>query len=167
MKIKKPRSEVGRGAHAPVKLFERILIAVDGSKSAVRAAKTAIELAKLEGAHLLVISVLRPLYDLVPVTGFGPAPTTIDRFYDRAAERAQECVDDVLSLARARGVRARGQVLKGTRSVTQSIVDYADNHRVNLTVIGRKGSSGFKRLLIGSLSSGVVSRSSHSVLVVR
>ena len=47
------------------------------------------------------------------------------------------------------------------------IIDYAENNNVNLIVVGAKGRRGFKRLLLGSVASGVVTYAHCTVLVVR
>ena len=72
-----------------------------------------------------------------------------------------------MSLAKRQNVKVTKRVLKGAASVVQSITDYAAAQNVDLIVVGTKGSGGFKRLLLGSVSSGVVNHGASSVLVVR
>jgi nucleotide-binding universal stress UspA family protein len=57
-------------------------------------------------------------------------------------------------------------VLRGS-SIVKAITDYAANQQVDLIVVGRKGTGGFKRLLLGSVSNGVVNHAASTVLVVR
>jgi len=57
--------------------------------------------------------------------------------------------------------------VEGVTSTVQGIVEFASNEKVDLIVIGTRGLSGFKRLLIGSVSSGVVAHAHCPVLVVR
>lgn len=47
------------------------------------------------------------------------------------------------------------------------IIDYAENNNVNLIVVGAKGRRGFKRLLLGSVASGVVTYAHCPVIVVK
>jgi nucleotide-binding universal stress UspA family protein len=148
--------------------FEKILVAVDGSKKANRAAKIAIKLAERNAAELIVISVIpRPSYLFAPVSGAGIPPMGLGDYYTYARKDAEKWVNEVISLAKARRVVARGRVLKASPSVVQSITDYVHDQEVDLIVLGTRGLGGFNRLLLGSVSSGVVTHANCSVLVVR
>jgi nucleotide-binding universal stress UspA family protein len=70
------------------------------------------------------------------------------------------------SLAKARRVVATGRVLRSSSAV-QSITDYAKIQDVDLIVLGTRGLGGLNRLLLGSVSNGVVTHARCSVLVVR
>jgi nucleotide-binding universal stress UspA family protein len=148
-------------------LFAKILVAVDGSKNAHRAAKIAVKLSERNGADLLVVSVVpRPSYLFAPVSGAGVPPMGLGDYYTYATRDAVECVNETISLAKSRGVVARGRVLKSA-SVVQSITDYAEDEKVDLIVLGTRGMGGFNRLLLGSVSNGVVIHAHCAVLVVR
>ena len=47
-------------------------------------------------------------------------------------------------------------VILSNKSVIAEIVDYAENNNIDLLVIGTRGRSGVRRLLLGSIASGVV-----------
>ena len=61
----------------------------------------------------------------------------------------------------------RGEIIENVPSVVQAITDYASEWKVDLIVLGTRGLSGFRKLLLGSVSNGVLSHASCSVLVVR
>lgn len=148
--------------------FGRILTAVDGSKKAARAAKVAIKLAERNSAELIVIGVVqRPSYLFGAVSGAPVPPIDSADYYNHATKQAEKSVNEIVSLAKGRGVVAKGRVLKGTASVVQTITDYAKDEESDLIVIGTRGLGGFDRLLLGSVSSGVVTHAPCSVLVVR
>jgi len=155
------------------RVFKRILVAVDGSESSFRAARVAARLAKRNEADLLVVSVIqRPARPFMPTQSMTMISLGIDvdglqGYYKYASKEAQEWIDKVGSIATALGVKVRKSVLKGATSVVRSLTDYASSQAVDLIVVGRKGSGGFKRLLLGSVSSGVVNHAASSVLVVR
>jgi nucleotide-binding universal stress UspA family protein len=153
------------------KAFRRILVAVDGSESSLRAARLAVRLAERNEAELVAVSVVqRPAHAFMqtPVAGTpGLLMIGLDDYYRSAAKNAERWIEKVASLARSRGVRFRKRVLRGGASVDKSITDYAVSQEVDLVVVGRKGMDGFKRLLLGSVSSGVVNHAASSVLVVR
>jgi nucleotide-binding universal stress UspA family protein len=49
----------------------------------------------------------------------------------------------------------------------KSIVEYAEEHKIDLIVIGTKGLSGIKKMLLGSTASGVVTYAHCPVIVVK
>ena len=64
-------------------------------------------------------------------------------------------------------VRVITEVVISKKSVAADIIDYAENNNVNLIVIGTKGRTGFKRLLLGSVASAVVTYAHCPVMVVK
>ena len=65
-------------------------------------------------------------------------------------------------------VKIRTQVIiASTARTAAEIVDYAQQENVDLIVVGTKGRSGFKRLLLGSTASGVVTYAHCPVLVIK
>jgi nucleotide-binding universal stress UspA family protein len=153
------------------RVFKRILVAVDGSESSFRAARVAVRLAKRNEADLLVVSVIqRPAHAFMPTRSMispGVPVAGLQDYYKYASKDAQGWIDKVASIARPLGVKVRKNVLKGAASVVRSLTDYASSQEVDLIVVGRRGSGGFKRLMLGSVSSGVVNHAASSVLVVR
>lgn len=53
------------------------------------------------------------------------------------------------------------------RSITDSLVSYAESHGVDLIVMGSRGFGGFKKLLIGSVASGVSQHAKCPVLIIK
>jgi nucleotide-binding universal stress UspA family protein len=58
-------------------------------------------------------------------------------------------------------------IIASTARIAAEIVDYGQQQNVDLIVVGTKGRSGFKRLLLGSVASGVVTYAHCPVLVVK
>jgi nucleotide-binding universal stress UspA family protein len=167
---RKIRSKTDRQVDSD-RAFKRILVAVDGSESSFRAARVAAKLAKRNEADLLVVSVIeRPAHPFMPTPSLISLGMNVDGlrdYYKYASKDAQKWTDKAVSIATPLGVKARKSVLKGATSIVRSLTDYASSQAVDLIVVGRKGTGGFKRLLLGSVSSGVVNHASSSVLVVR
>jgi nucleotide-binding universal stress UspA family protein len=150
------------------RVFKRILVAVDGSERSFRAARLAVKLAKRNEAELLVVSVIQsPTRPFMPTPSERPAVPTLQRYYVYASRNAEQWIEEVASFAASLGVNARTRVLKRATSIVKAITDYASSQQVDLIVVGRKGMGGFKRLLVGSVSNGVVNHATSSVLVVR
>ena len=135
-------------------LFSKILVAVDGSESSSKAAKRAIDLAEKHGADLIA------LYIVEPNINFNEA------FYF-AEESGQKIVDEVKRKAFAKKLNVQTEVLMDVGSVPKAIVEYAEKNNANLIVLGTRGISGIKRMLVGSTASEVVKYSHCPVMVVK
>ncbi|HYW00559.1 MAG TPA: universal stress protein [Candidatus Acidoferrum sp.] len=142
--------------------FGRILVGADGSENSKKAVGIAVSLAKRCGAELTVVHVItRPAYPIAGNEGIDASD-----YFAEVRKESKEWMDDAVRLAESNGVKASGQVLESD-SILKAILDYAAKDRVDLIVLGTRGLSNFKRLLIGSVSSGVVNHAECSVLVVR
>ena len=147
--------------------FRRILVAVDGSENSTRAVKVAITLAEKFNAQLIICNAIQvPFYSFAQ-TGLVVPADTIRDYLAAAREDAKKMSSKLVRLAEAHHVKAESVVRENTRSVVEAVVTLAESRHVDLIVIGSRGLSGFKRLLIGSVSSGVINHAHCPVLVVR
>jgi len=142
-------------------MFKRIVVAYDGSDHAIKALSTAIELAKAFNSKLDVVEVV----DTAALLGMGFAPIpseVIAQIYNKA----QNDVEQAKKKAQEAGVKdVTSQVLEGDPAT--SIIEYASRNGADLVVMGSRGLSTFKRLVLGSVSSKVVQESRVPVLVVK
>ncbi len=92
---------------------------------------------------------------------------TVTSYIEEAKKRAEEWFSQVKSMAAKEGVKVRSDTIFNLPSVAESIISYAAEQKADLIVIGTKGRAGLKRLVLGSVASGVVSHASCPVLVVR
>jgi len=141
-------------------VFRQVLVAVDGSPNAARAARVAITLAKKYEAELYVLHVIPQPHYLLP-------SGSLEDYYRDTKKAAEKWVDEVASLANSQGLKVKGTILEHAPSVVQFISDYAAKNEVDLVVVGTRGLSGFKKLLIGSTSAGTVSHAPCHILIVR
>ncbi len=63
--------------------------------------------------------------------------------------------------------KLKTDVVIGISSVVKEIVDYAEKNRIDMIVIASRGLSGIKKMLLGSVASGVVTYAHCPVLVVK
>ena len=142
--------------------YNRILVAVDGSDSSMWAVRTAAGLAKSMGAGLTILHVI-PVSEEAYSSGY-PRTTS-------AEKKARESAEGYVSLAREAaeefGANSRSLIIENLESPASGIATYASENGVDLIVIGTRDLGGFKRFLLGSVSTGVVNRALCSVLVVR
>ena len=145
----------------------RILVAVDGSENATQAAKVAITLAEKFGAELIICHAIQPPFYSFTQDGLA-VPADVLKYYITAAhDEAKAMVDTLVQLAEASHVKAESAIQENTLSVVETIVNLAASRSVDLIVIGTRGRTGFKKLLMGSVSSGVMNHAHCPVLVVR
>ncbi len=155
--------------HASGLPFQRILVAVDGSEGSARASEVAVDLAERLDAQLFVLNVYRGYPEYMTLFPRAPSPSgdAIRAYESYARKAALEVVGRTLSMAEKKGVKAKPQTSGTVGSVVQAITDYATSEKIDLIVMGTRGMGGFKRMLLGSVSSGVVTHAQCAVLVVR
>jgi nucleotide-binding universal stress UspA family protein len=147
----------------------RILVPIDGSPNATRALNVGIKLSKTYGAELVVLNVIPPPSALLQIpAGLGMQPMGLDSYYDQQESYANNFLNEATNVAKKQGVaKARKEVVRAGESIVKEIVDVATNDKIDLIVIGTRGLGGFKKLLLGSVSSGVMTHAECNVLVVR
>jgi len=148
--------------------LKKILVTTDGSENAKRAVNAASSLAKQNGSELLIIHVVSEAIpaQYSPIGINTPASDYTD-YFKTIEQEGLKLVNEVVQKAKGEGINARGEVLRTISSTVESIVEVAVKEHVDLIVVGTRGLGGFKKLLLGSVSSGVVSHASCSVLIVR
>jgi nucleotide-binding universal stress UspA family protein len=145
--------------------FGKILVAIDGSESAQRAADVAIELAQKYDAELTVLHVVEtPAW---PYASDKPIEIDVERVDEGAKGEEEKLVSRVASLAEIRGVKAGQKVVREVGSAVEGITEYAEKNGIDLIVVGTRGTGGFQKLVFGSVASGVVTYAKCSVTVVR
>lgn len=151
-----------RALHTPVLVTtgpdrpQRILVTVDLSEMAGPTLETAQAWAGLFGASLRVLHVIEPL-----MMGTEGMPVLDVGLYDEQAEQAfEKTIRPQVSYARADLVVRRGSALA-------AIDAEAAEWKADLVVLGAHGRGRMERVLMGSVSEGVVNSLPSSVLVVR
>ena len=156
-------------------VFKKILVALDGSETSSKAAKVAIGLAEKLKSELVVLHAITPPTSYYgstygTVAGTSPPPISqkeIDSYYAFARRAALGIVGDTVDQAKERGLSVKAELPEGVSSVVETIINHADKEHADLIVVGTRGLGGFKKMLLGSVSSGLVSHANCPVLVVR
>jgi nucleotide-binding universal stress UspA family protein len=146
--------------------IRRILVAVDGSNPSLNASTFAIDLAKRFDAELIVLHVIDPRYRELEIA-ISPRPGRFKEIEKKVMEDARKILDNVRLKAAEKNVNVQVDAISGFTSVMKDIVEYAKVNNVDMIVIGNRGMTGFKKLLVGSVASGVVTYSDCPVLVVK
>jgi len=147
-------------------MYQRILVATDGSTLAKKAVNSAIGLARLCGAELVALKVV-PRYPQSYFEGGLALPASdIAKIEKQWTEHGQAVVDAVVKAAKAKGVTAKAQVVKSDL-VSEAIIATAKKNKCDLIVMASHGRKGIKRLLLGSETQQVLTHSHIPVLVLR
>lgn len=137
-------------------MFERIVLAVDGSEPAQRAVPVAADIASKYGSEVIAVHVLEK---------------QIGRGGAIALETTQEAVEVAEHAARSLkelDIRARAEARAAVIGrAAQEIMDVAAKEDAGLIVMGSRGMSDWQGLLVGSVAHKVVHLSSVPVLIVR
>jgi len=146
-------------------MFSRILVAFDGSKDAAKAIRLASQLSSRFSAELIVVHVFSsPTVALSAASGMpGPDYREME---DASREAGQRVLDRGLQLASGAGAKAKGELIEAP-SVVEAIANYAENQKADLIVVGTRGMTGFRKLILGSVSAGLISHAHCPVLVAR
>ena len=147
-------------------MYQKILVATDGSTLSKKAVRSAIELAAAIDAELVALYVV-PRYPISYFEG-GITVSTQDiaRTEQQWADQGQAVVDAVQESAQGKGVKAKAIVSKGDL-VAEAIMAMAKKQKCDLIVMASHGRKGFKRILLGSETQHVLTHSSVPVLVLR
>ncbi|RAI03195.1 universal stress protein UspA [Acuticoccus sediminis] len=145
-------------------MFKRILVPCDGSTHASQALEKAVELQKLTGSELLLLTVYRH-YSYLESTFSMVRPSEPESMDDVMREYAEDIGRKTKERAIALGAdRPRGFVKNGP--VARSIVAFAEEHGCDLVVIGKRGLGSIEEYLLGSVSHKVTGLARCPVLVV-
>ena len=140
----------------PIAKIENLLLSTDGSEYSEGAVREAVNLAKMTSGSLTAVAVVEtnPEYEAL-------AP---DRA-DMADQKTREYLDIVKKMASLEGVECETLAFH-SESVFKVIVEEAEKRNIDMIVMGRRGRTGLKRLLMGSVTAKVIGHSPCNVLVV-
>ena len=155
--------------------FAKVLVAIDGSETSMRAANYAVYIAKRgagekESINLIALTVI----DLLKLSGSFFAASS--GYYgakelEEKRKEAQQWLNKIKKLATEdndNNIQFKSEIIEiVTSRVGSAILDYAERENIDLIVIGTRGRTGFKKMLLGSVASDVITYSHCPVLVIK
>jgi nucleotide-binding universal stress UspA family protein len=141
-----------------------ILFATDGSPSAAEAQQEAFELAQRLAAPLLVVSVSHAMVPAVGYVGYGYSDV-VSELTNAEHHRIGRLLAEIDRTAHAVGISCSTVAADGF--IVEEISRIAAEHNARLIVVGSHGWGAAKRLISGSISTGLVHSAPCPVLVVR
>lgn len=143
-----------------------LLLCYDGSEPAKRAIARAADLVRTRNA--VVLTVWQPTAVLGSFAWAGATDSMLEYVeLDRAAaDLGERIVNEGLRVAQDAGMHAEPLAVKATGAVWKTILEVAESQDVSTIVIGSRGLTGLRSMLLGSVSAAVVHHADRPTLVV-
>lgn len=152
------------------KPFQKILVGIDGSDKSLEAADYSISIAKNTNAQLIILNVLEtePWYYGKRAYEWGSAEE-LHKVYENEKAEIQKILDEIKEKAKTLGIQSKTKILMIPRieGTIKPILKYAEDEGIDLIMVGTRGRTGIKRMLLGSVASGVVAFAHCPVMVVK
>jgi len=161
--IRRSRRPILMANAVPSRPYQRILIATDFSEGSAHALNAARDLGLCQGAEVVLLHV----FD-APARGmmFGAA-LPLEQIKDYIVEEERRAANKMVEFIGQVGFKPKRQILKLAEEPVSTIIkDCARHERADLIVVGTRGQSGLKTLLLGSVAEGVLQGSEVDVLAV-
>ncbi|MEE3953613.1 universal stress protein [Peribacillus frigoritolerans] len=139
-------------------MYKKILLAVDGSENSLRAAKEAVKFASLVNECVI---------EAVYIVDFTKAKSQV--LHAQGKEELElsrrKKIQPVEELLKSNKLTYEMKILHGEPGPT--IVDYANNEKFDLVIIGSRGLNSLQEMVLGSVSHKVVKRVKCPVLIIK
>ena len=145
-------------------MFPRIVVGTDGSDTAAEAVRQAIDLAKVTGATLSIVSAFQPISKKRIQDEAAGAPPDI-AYEIGPREDVNLVLDTAAAEARAAGVEVRTHPVEADPA--DALLNVAEQIKADLIVVGNKGMTGARRYFLGSVPNNISHHAPCSVIIIR
>lgn len=139
-------------------MFQKVLLAYDGSEHAKRAAQLAQDIALKFGAELRVVTAFNPISRLLG----NPA---LEQAIQRETTQANTLAEEIAAALRAAGLDPHIEVLEGPPA--DAVLRVAETRQSDLIVMGSRGLGNAAALFLGSVSHKVLQSAECPVMIVK
>lgn len=146
-----------------------ILICYDGSEDARTAIEHGSEI--LRGQPATVLTVWEPFSEVMTHTALGMVPMVpggvdMEQIDQASREQAEKLAAEGAERARSAGFDAQGRTCAQATSVARTILDEAAAVQASAILMGSRGLTGVRSMLLGSVSHAVMQHADRTVIVV-
>jgi nucleotide-binding universal stress UspA family protein len=145
-------------------VFTRIVVGTDGSETAAEAVRQAVDLAKLAGATLSIVSAFAPIPERKVKDQQRDAPADV-QYELGPREDVNLVLDAAAADARKEGIEVQTHPVEGDPA--EAILNVAEETKADLIVVGNKGMTGARRFVLGSVPNNISHHAPCSVIIVR
>ena len=156
-------------------MFNKILVAIDGSTTSSKVFEVGLSLAKTTGASLMLLHILSfeeqdyPSPFIYSNLKYNPNVEPILEAYreqwQQYEQQGREFLQSLTEEAKKAGVKTEYRQMKG--SPGRNICEEAQKWSAKLILVGSRGLTGLKEMFLGSISNYVTHHAPCSVLIVR
>jgi nucleotide-binding universal stress UspA family protein len=140
---------------------QKIMAAVDGSPQSIHAAQRAVDLARLTGGTVTLVTVVRPPEGWWGLEGAPPSPEALAA---AVAAGRREVLDRVVAAIDAEGVDV--DTVEELGDPAGRIIALCEENPVDLLVVGRRGAGLVERMMLGSVADRLAHHAPCPVLIV-
>ncbi len=145
-------------------MFTRIVVGTDGSETASEAVRQAVDVAKLSGAQLSIVSAYEPVSKRRVEGEQLEAPADVQHEIN-PREDVNLVLEAAAAAARQAGVEVQTHPVENDPA--DALLNVAEETKADLIVVGNKGMTGARRFLLGSVPNNVSHHAPCSVMIVR
>ncbi|KNH20633.1 MAG: universal stress protein [Priestia megaterium] len=135
-------------------MYQKILLAVDGSEHSKRAAEHAIQVASF---------IPQSQVEIISVIDLSKAKTEI--LHGELKQKRQQALEEIKSCFEKKQIAHQLKIERGDPGPT--IVDYANKNNFDLVVIGSRGLNSLQEMVLGSVSHKVAKRVHCPVMIIK
>jgi nucleotide-binding universal stress UspA family protein len=146
--------------------FKNILVPLDGSEYSIKALEYASIMAKGFNSKLIALYILPSSirYNLFVNKEKSKINSPFNQIIQVSYIEAQNWLKDITKKIDLEIVT---EVIIAEESIVSEIIEFAERENIDLIIMGTRGRTGFKKLLLGSVAAGVVNFAHCPVLVIR
>lgn len=155
------------------KHFSRVLVAIDGSTSSMHTIDCAISIAMKNNSQLVILYVIDVYkYPYLP-SSIILAPTFGSEKYLEERNEVEEQMNKIKEKYKQKtknnidSKELKTEIVEGAKSAATTIIEYAESENIDLIIIGSRGRTSFKKLLLGSVSFDIIKNAHCAVLIIR
>ena len=152
------------------KTLHKILVCVDGSEKSLEAADYSISIAQNSRAQLVILNVIETEPWLYGEKAYEwGSPEKVDEAYANKKVEIQKILDQIKKNAEAVGIQSNSEILLAprTQGAVKAIMEYVEQQQIDVLVVGRRGNTGIKKMLLGSVANGLLTLANCPVMVIK
>ena len=142
--------------------FKNILVPYDGSVPALRAFNKAIELAKQHDSQIKVVSCL----DIANIGGWYIDKRINKDIMRKARNLTEKLFSNLSDIAQKKSVPIDFRIIESGNTV-KSIIDFIKSKNMDLVIMSSSGRGNFDKILLGSVSNGIMQKAKCPVLIIK
>ena len=141
-------------------MFSKVLVPVDGSENSFSALNTAVFLSTKVKVQLTALNVMEN-----PPTTYLQSPKISTDLLDKNKRESETILEKCKDIANRNGIKIQA-VLMEDGDAAPKIIQYSEKENFDTIMMGHRGMSGFKKMLLGSVSNKVLNQTKKCTVVI-